>query len=95
MQDRCPHGIPSGTLPKTTGGSSGYVCDTNVWYDIGAGTLEPAKLKVAGNRLLSPAINALEISTNLDDRTFASRNSHRKQFLTMPTLTSKTTSVEC
>lgn len=50
-----------------------YVCDTNVWYDIGAGTLDPAKLKLGGNRLLSPALNSLEISSNLDARTLASR----------------------
>lgn len=50
-----------------------YVCDTNVWYEIGAGTLDPAKLKLGGNRLLSPALNALEISSNLDARTLASR----------------------
>jgi len=50
-----------------------FVCDTNVWYDIGAGMLDPAKLKLGGNRLLSPALNTLEISSNLDDRTLTSR----------------------
>lgn len=50
-----------------------YVCDTNVWYDIADGRLDPAKLKKGGNRLLSPAINALEISSNIDTRTFRDR----------------------
>src|SRR4051794_18330240 len=51
-----------------------FVSDTNVWYDIGSGNLDPAKLKQGGaNRLLAPAINALEISSKLTDRNFADR----------------------
>ncbi len=50
-----------------------YVCDTNVWYDIAAGRLDPAKLKDGGNRLLAPAINGLEISSNLSANTFKDR----------------------
>ncbi len=50
-----------------------YVCDTNVWYDIGEGSINPIKLKSGGNRLLSPAINLLEISSSLTTNTFAAR----------------------
>ena len=50
-----------------------YVCDTNVWYDIGSGRIDPAKLKAGGNRLIAPALNAIEISTNLDDCTLQTR----------------------
>jgi hypothetical protein len=61
--------------------SMGFVCDTNVWYDISTGTLDPANLKRGGNRLLAPAINALELSSNLDDQNLTIRQKASKAVL--------------
>ncbi len=33
-----------------------YVCDTNVWYEIGYGKKNPTQLKQGGNRLLATGI---------------------------------------
>jgi hypothetical protein len=48
------------------------VADTNVWYDIGAGTFSPSTLK-NGNRLLATPVNHLEICSNLTARSFSER----------------------
>jgi hypothetical protein len=51
-----------------------FATDTSVWYDIGSGNLDPAKPKQGGlNRLLAPAINALEISSKITERKLEDR----------------------
>jgi hypothetical protein len=49
------------------------VADTNVWYDIGAGSRSPAVLKSGGNRLITTPRSFLEIASGIDDRTFPDR----------------------
>lgn len=49
------------------------VADTNVWYDIGAGTRNPAGLKSGKNRVIATPTSFLEIVSLIDDRTFADR----------------------
>jgi hypothetical protein len=49
------------------------VADTNVWYDIGAGSRDPAALKSSGNRLIATPTSFLEIASRIDERTFPER----------------------
>ena len=49
------------------------VADTNVWYDIGARTRNPAVLKSGANRLLATPTSFLELASRIDERTFPER----------------------
>ena len=49
------------------------IADTNVWYDIGAGTRDPTVLKSGGDRLITTPTSFLEIASGIDDRTFPDR----------------------
>lgn len=51
------------------------ICDTNVWYDIGAGRRDPARLKKAGHRLLATPTSFCEIASGIDGRTLPERQS--------------------
>jgi hypothetical protein len=55
-----------------------YVCDTNVWYELGQGTKDVAKLKQGVTRLAATGISAIEISTRMTDKDFAVRRSAAK-----------------
>lgn len=49
------------------------ICDTNVWYDIGAGRRDPAILKANGNRLIATPVSLLEIASLIDDHNINER----------------------
>ena len=49
------------------------ICDTNIWYNIGAGRENPEDLKKNGDRLIATPVNVIEISSKLTDRTLEER----------------------
>ena len=50
-----------------------FICDTNVWYDIGAGRRDPGILKANGNRLIATPISLFEIASLIDDHNIDAR----------------------
>ena len=57
------------------------VCETNVWYDIAAGSRSPARLKSGGNRLLASPVSYIELVSKIDERTFLKRQGVCKAIL--------------
>lgn len=57
------------------------ICDTNVWYDINAGTRNVAVLKGTGHRLLATAINILEIVSKIDEQNLTARKGAAEMML--------------
>jgi len=51
------------------------VADTNVWYEIGAGSRNPDSLKRLGHRLLATPTSFLEIASLIDSRNLGERRS--------------------
>jgi len=49
------------------------IADTNVWYNISDGRLDPNKIKSAGHRLLATPTSFLEIKSLIDDHNFMKR----------------------
>lgn len=49
------------------------ICDTNVFYNIAAGTVNPAAIKAAGHRLLLTPVTVLELISHITDRDFGIR----------------------
>lgn len=45
---------------------STLICDTNVWYGIAGGAIDPARLKADGHRLLASSVNWMELSSKLN-----------------------------
>ncbi len=46
------------------------ICDTNVWYSIAFGTLDPHSVKSAGHTLVASSINWMELSSDLTEQNF-------------------------
>src|SRR5262249_7490113 len=49
------------------------VCDTNIWYELGNGTIDASQLKRAGYRLTATGLNAIELGSRITDKTFPAR----------------------
>lgn len=49
------------------------VADTNVWYDISTGRIDPLQFKAAGDRLYATPTSLLEIASGIDERLFEGR----------------------
>lgn len=49
------------------------ICDTNIWYDISSGQLDPTAIKTQGHKLLATPISVLEIVSKIDEDNFAKR----------------------
>ena len=46
------------------------ICDTNVWYSIAFGTLDPHSVKSAGHTLAASSVNWMELSSDLTEQNF-------------------------
>lgn len=51
-----------------------FVCDTNVWYGIARGDLDPSSLKRGGNVLAASMINFIELLSGMNTATFDLRH---------------------
>ena len=51
----------------------GLVCDTNIWYGIAAGQIDPLALKSSGHALLACMVNFLELTSGMDVESFSRR----------------------
>ena len=54
------------------------ICDTNIWYDISSGSLDPKALKEQGHKLLATPISVLEIVSKIDEANFTLRQGAAK-----------------
>lgn len=64
-----------------TGTAMDLICDTNVWYDIGDGSIDAKAIKARGHRLFATAVNALEIGSKLSDKSLMHRKRAAKAIL--------------
>jgi hypothetical protein len=54
------------------------ICDTNIWYDISSGLLDPTAIKEQGHKLLATPVSVLEIVSKLDEANFTLRQGAAK-----------------